>query len=77
MKEKGSYLAVANRKAALTGTELAELAEAAEKSSEIEEIEVKRTNVTFKATPEAIKALRDQFANRVIIEANQSIFPLD
>ncbi len=70
------YVAVVNRKAQLTGNELSELAEMARQSPDVTDVKLKKSNVTFNATPDEFKRLSAKFRDKVIIEVNKEIYPL-
>ena len=76
MKKLEKFLAVPNRDAQLTGTELDELAREAENHPEVEDVTVRRSNVTFQATPDAIEDLKRKFGCKLIIEPDKPIFRL-
>jgi hypothetical protein len=76
MPNRDAYVAVPNRGAQLTGTELEELAHEAERHPDIEAVARRRSNVTFRATPGAVEELREALGNRVIIEADRPMHPL-
>lgn len=76
MKDIVLYVAVVNRKAQLTGNELFELAEMARQSPNVTGVKVKKSNITFNATPDEVERLRAKFEDKVIIEVNKEIYPL-
>ena len=74
--ELEKFVAVPNRKAQLTGTELEELTREAEDHPGINSVVRGKSNVTFRATAEAVGELKRALGDRVIIEADKPLFPL-
>ena len=48
----------------------------ARQSPDVTDVKLKKSNVTFNATPDEIKRLSAKFENKVIIEVNKEIYPL-
>ncbi|WP_444900827.1 hypothetical protein ACJJIX_17635 [Microbulbifer sp. VAAC004] len=76
MKKFEQYVAVPNRKVLATAIELEELAREAKNCPDVKEVVLRKSNVTLRATPDAVENLRRKLGGKVIIDPDRPIQPI-
>ncbi|WP_226646342.1 hypothetical protein [Microbulbifer variabilis] len=76
MKKFEQYVAVPNRKTLATTIELEELAREAKNCPDVKEVILRKSNVTLRATPDAIENLKKKLGGKVIIDPDSPIHPI-